>query len=177
MTSFIVTPVGSPMRTRHLGRIRRRQALPVQFCSIRVVATSLLVLVITTFLSSTTQASVHLPAKHPTSVDGTCELETKLRVSRGGGRHGRRGHGTNNNSATREGLKNSLASALATGCSKTLLAPLDTIKTIQQHYRSSGSSLSLAQTAKLVVSRPNGLRELYVSGLSGQCNAGCSFIC
>jgi hypothetical protein len=66
-------------------------------------------------------------------------------------------------SATVEGLKSSLASALAAGCSKTLLAPFDTLKTIQQNYRSSGTSLSFWQAVKLVTSRPNGIRELYVS--------------
>ncbi|KAI2495012.1 hypothetical protein MHU86_19487 [Fragilaria crotonensis] len=64
-------------------------------------------------------------------------------------------------SATVEGLKSSLASALAAGCSKTLLAPFDTLKTIQQNYRSSGTSLSFWQAVKLVTSRPNGIRELY----------------
>ena len=68
-------------------------------------------------------------------------------------------------SATVEGLKASLASALAAGCSKTLLAPFDTIKTVQQHYRSTGAALSLSEAAKLIFARPNGFLEFYVSCL------------
>lgn len=74
-------------------------------------------------------------------------------------------------SATMEGLKSSLASALAAGCSKTLLAPFDTLKTIQQNYRSqsigtataTATSLNFWQAMKLVTARPKGIRELYVS--------------
>jgi hypothetical protein len=71
---------------------------------------------------------------------------------------------TTTTSATMDGLKSSLASALAAGCSKTLLAPFDTLKTIQQHYRAaSGTSLTFWQAVKLVMERPNGIREFYVS--------------
>jgi hypothetical protein len=63
------------------------------------------------------------------------------------------------------GMKNSLASALAAGCSKIILAPLDTIKTLQQHSRSSVSAdpLSMIGAAKVILSRPKGFWELYVS--------------
>jgi hypothetical protein len=63
-----------------------------------------------------------------------------------------------------EGLKSSLASALAAGCSKTLLAPFDTLKTVQQYNRqSSGTALSFWQAVQLVVARPKGFLEFYVS--------------
>jgi len=61
-----------------------------------------------------------------------------------------------------EGLKSSLASALAAGCSKTLLAPFDTLKTVQQHYRkSSGMALSFWEAVQLVMARPKGFLEFY----------------
>ena len=70
-------------------------------------------------------------------------------------------------SATMNGIKSSAASALAAGCSKTLLAPFDTIKTMQQQAIAQSSAsgatkgLSLLQAAKLVCSRPGGFLELY----------------
>jgi len=66
-----------------------------------------------------------------------------------------------------EGLKNSLASALAAACSKIMLAPLDTLKTVQQQYHVStgapqkAAALTLKQAMDLVVSRPGGFFELY----------------
>lgn len=67
------------------------------------------------------------------------------------------------------GLKNSLASALAAASSKLLLAPLDTIKTLQQCHHVAASpgatgkaSLSLVQAAKMILERPKGIVELYV---------------
>jgi Mitochondrial carrier protein. len=64
-------------------------------------------------------------------------------------------------SATINGIKNSIASALAAGCSKTLLAPFDTIKTMQQQARNGGKSLGLVEAARLISSRPGGILELY----------------
>jgi solute carrier family 25 S-adenosylmethionine transporter 26 len=64
-----------------------------------------------------------------------------------------------------EGLKNSLASALAAAFSKTLLMPFDTIKTIQQHNLSpTGGPLGFHAACRLIMSRPRGVWELY-SGL------------
>ena len=69
------------------------------------------------------------------------------------------------------GVKNSVASALAAGCSKLILAPFDTIKTLQQHSRtttlaaaggSSSSSMTLLAAAKKIASRPKGFLEFYV---------------
>ena len=75
----------------------------------------------------------------------------------------RGGGGSANSAAWTEGLKNSLASALAAACSKTILAPFDTIKTIQQHYQtSSGKSLGFWAATQLAMSRPRGFWELYV---------------
>ena len=62
-----------------------------------------------------------------------------------------------------EGLRNSMASAMAAASSKTLLAPFDTIKTIQQQELNGGSPLSFSQAAKKICSRPQGFLELYVS--------------
>lgn len=65
-------------------------------------------------------------------------------------------------SAWQSGVKNSLASALAAASSKLLLAPLDTIKTLQQHQRLSGhASLTLLGAARQILSRPGGFSELY----------------
>lgn len=74
------------------------------------------------------------------------------------------------------GIKNSIASGLAAGCSKLILAPFDTIKTLQQHSRSftsvagtagagaaAESSLTLLQAAKSIMNRPRGFLEFYVS--------------
>ena len=68
-------------------------------------------------------------------------------------------------SAASEGFRNSLASGLAAACSKTILAPFDTIKTVQQQARQGmgGKGLSFVDAAALVVSRPKGIFELYVS--------------
>ncbi|CAJ1960121.1 unnamed protein product [Cylindrotheca closterium] len=60
------------------------------------------------------------------------------------------------------GLKNSLASSLAAASSKIILAPFDTIKTLQQHSRSTvGDPLSLIEAAQVVMKRPRGFLELY----------------
>lgn len=64
-------------------------------------------------------------------------------------------------SATINGIKSSAASALAAGCSKTLLAPFDTIKTMQQQARNGGKALSLMEAARIISSRPGGFLELY----------------
>lgn len=56
-----------------------------------------------------------------------------------------------------------MASALAAASSKLLLAPLDTIKTLQQSQRASGqATLTLVQAAKEIMKRPKGILELYV---------------
>ncbi len=62
------------------------------------------------------------------------------------------------------GFKNSLASGLAAGCSKLLLAPFDTIKTMQQAALVSGNTpLSLSTAAQEILKRPKGFLEFYVS--------------
>ncbi|KAL3944667.1 MAG: hypothetical protein SGBAC_001275 [Bacillariaceae sp.] len=66
------------------------------------------------------------------------------------------------------GVKNSLASSLAAASSKIILAPFDTIKTLQQHSRSvSTDPLSLIESARIIIQRPRGVLELY----SGICVA------
>eukprot|EP00934_Nitzschia_sp_Nitz4_P003134 Nitzschia sp. Nitz4//scaffold18_size181773//44679//45938//NITZ4_001903-RA/size181773-snap-gene-0.271-mRNA-1//-1//CDS//3329539975//3124//frame0 len=59
-------------------------------------------------------------------------------------------------------MKNSLASALAAASSKLILAPLDTIKTLQQtHMAGSHASLTLWQATQQILQRPKGVMELY----------------
>jgi hypothetical protein len=84
--------------------------------------------------------------------------------------------GFNLEAAWISGVKNSLASALAAGCSKLLLAPFDTIKTLQQHSRSAGSApLSLIEAAHVIMKRPRGFLEFYVSCREAHIN-GCSIL-
>lgn len=64
-------------------------------------------------------------------------------------------------SAVTEGLKNTLASGLAAACSKTILAPFDTIKTVQQDVMG-GTSLSFVQAVKKICGREGGVGNLYV---------------
>lgn len=76
-----------------------------------------------------------------------------------------RGDGGSGDNALLDGIKNSLASALAAACSKTILAPFDTIKTVQQHsVAADGSALKFWPAAQLITSRKGGFMELYVSG-------------
>jgi len=67
-------------------------------------------------------------------------------------------------SAVMEGMKNSLASALASCCAKTLLQPFDTIKTIQQYERTitaTSSSIGFFEASRIVMKRDGGFWELY----------------
>lgn len=57
-----------------------------------------------------------------------------------------------------EGLKNSLASALASLCAKSLLQPFDTIKSVQQHHQ--GRPLSFLAAARTITTRPGGAGPL-----------------
>lgn len=71
----------------------------------------------------------------------------------------------NNNktySAAKEGWKNSLASGLASCCVKTLLQPIDTIKTIQQHAQGE-KALDAMECIQMVLNRPGGggWKDLY----------------
>lgn len=61
------------------------------------------------------------------------------------------------------GLKNSIASGMAAACAKTLLAPFDTIKTMQQQSRNGEKALGMVEATKLIMARPGGFFELYVS--------------
>jgi len=76
----------------------------------------------------------------------------------------KRGHvscTTTASSATINGLKNSVASAFAAATAKTLLAPFDTIKTIQQQSQTGDVALTLIEAASVVMKRPKGFLELY----------------
>jgi hypothetical protein len=70
-----------------------------------------------------------------------------------------------NRNALVVGMKNFLASGCAAGCSKLILAPFDTIKTLQQHQQSSVTmnALSFVEATRSIMSRPRGVWELYVS--------------
>ena len=65
-----------------------------------------------------------------------------------------------------EGFKHSLASGLAAALSKTLLAPFDTIKTIQQQKTTTllTKNIHFFEAAREIIQRPNGILEFY-SGL------------
>lgn len=63
--------------------------------------------------------------------------------------------------ATINGIKNSIASAFAAATAKTLLAPFDTIKTIQQQSQTGEVALTLVEAASVVMKRPKGFLELY----------------
>lgn len=77
-----------------------------------------------------------------------------------------------------EGLKNTLASGMAAACSKTILAPFDTIKTVQQHVEG-GKPLGLFEAARRITNRPGGVRNLYaglgVSALGSMPSVGLYF--
>jgi len=72
-------------------------------------------------------------------------------------------------SATVDGLKNALASGLAAACSKAILQPFDTLKTVQQQTRSVGGErgLGLAEAVRKITAREGGVRNLYVSLSAG----------
>ena len=134
---------GRPTTRRRVGRGNYRHDIAV----VVLVASITMLSIVTLSSGSSVAASVLIPATIPRGGASTARVHRTDRPKQ---------------SATLEGLKNSLASALATGCSKTMLAPLDTLKTIQQHHRSAGTALTLWQAAKLAMARPNGFRELYV---------------
>ncbi|KAL7442374.1 hypothetical protein ACHAXH_006365 [Discostella pseudostelligera] len=80
--------------------------------------------------------------------------------------------------ALSEGLKSTLASGLAAACSKTILAPFDTIKTVQQHVPGH-TSLGLLEACQQITSRSGGIRNLYagltVSALGAMPSVGLYF--
>ena len=82
--------------------------------------------------------------------------EVSATIGRGGGESA----SSPSSSDAVEGLKNSLASALASVCAKSLLQPFDTIKSVQQHHE---GDLSLLSAAKMITTREGGAGfwELY----------------
>ncbi|KAL3822452.1 hypothetical protein ACHAXA_006880 [Cyclostephanos tholiformis] len=85
---------------------------------------------------------------------------------------------SSSSSALVEGLKSTLASGLAAACSKTILAPFDTIKTVQQ--ASSGTkSIGMIEAGRRIASRRGGLGNLYaglaVSALGSMPSVGLYF--
>ena len=61
-----------------------------------------------------------------------------------------------------------MSSAMAAGCVKTVLQPIDAIKTVQQYYISSaaGESLSIVEACADLLKRPGGFWNFY-AGLGG----------
>ena len=110
--------------------------------------------------------------RRPTAADSETvkiQISTLLSVStktlpRGGGGGGGGGKEEQEKEAAwKSGIKNSMASALAAASSKLLLAPLDTIKTLQQTQITTGqATLSVMQAARIILQRPKGFLELYV---------------
>ena len=78
-------------------------------------------------------------------------------ISRGGGDSSSSSPSKKSSDAI-EGLKNSLASALASLCAKSLLQPFDTIKSVQQHHQ--GQPLSFLAAARMITTRPGGAGPL-----------------
>lgn len=63
----------------------------------------------------------------------------------------RGGSSANNNaeaSAWIDGLKSGLASGMSAACVKTLLQPVDAVKTMQQYYQSTGTALSVVEACR-----------------------------
>ena len=99
---------------------------------------------------------------HGTDIlDPSKSLDERFPI-RGGGSTAATATATEN--AWVDGAKNSLASALAAAFSKTILAPFDTIKTLQQYHQSSpnAASLSLMEASRLILERPGGFLNFYV---------------
>lgn len=64
------------------------------------------------------------------------------------------------NQAWLNGLKNAAASSCAAACCKTLLQPIDAIKTVQQYHPGQGS-LSVVEAARQLLSRSGGFANFY----------------
>jgi Mitochondrial carrier protein len=116
------------------------------------------------WLSTKQQHQQHIPVaalkKKEQQSSSSTTTTSLLTIIRGGGGGG--GSDDHKDHAWMEGLKSSLASALAAACSKTILAPFDTIKTIQQHNLSpNGGALGFFPACHLIMSRPQGFWELY----------------
>eukprot|EP00565_Helicotheca_tamesis_P001044 CAMPEP_0185738896 /NCGR_PEP_ID=MMETSP1171-20130828/34122_1 /TAXON_ID=374046 /ORGANISM="Helicotheca tamensis, Strain CCMP826" /LENGTH=364 /DNA_ID=CAMNT_0028410281 /DNA_START=210 /DNA_END=1304 /DNA_ORIENTATION=- len=105
------------------------------------------------------RSTIASSTSHRISPIGSISIKT-----RGGDRSSSSPSSSSSSSAVTEGLKNSLASGLAAACSKALLAPFDTIKTVQQKYRGSGEALGFMDAVSVICKRKGGIWELY-SGL------------
>lgn len=86
---------------------------------------------------------------------------------------------SSSSSALVDGLKSTLASGLAAACAKTILAPFDTIKTVQQNVQGT-NSLGILDAIRIITARsPGGVRNLYagltVSALGSMPSVGLYF--
>lgn len=66
--------------------------------------------------------------------------------------------------AVLEGLRSGMASGMAAACAKTLLQPLDAIKTLQQFQQTQSSSqkaLSTFEAASILMKKPGGIANFY----------------
>jgi len=141
--------------------VRREKMLPVRGHQLLVI---LSLLCISLFADVVCAAGALLQRQPLTpSWSSRRRVPVPLDQIRGGGGEGEEKTG-GSSSAAAEGLKNSIASGLAAACSKTLLAPFDTIKTVQQQViqqEAGGKALSFGAAARLITSRPKGFLELY----------------
>ena len=67
-------------------------------------------------------------------------------------------------SAFLDGLRSGASSAMAAACVKTLLQPLDAVKTLQQFHKTANveqRALSTLEAARTLMSRPGGIANLY----------------
>jgi hypothetical protein len=145
---------------------------------------------------TTTATSDDTITQHPTSTSSASNTTTTITTCRsmprgGGGAAGATGatvsvppiHQTNKTtSAWVDGLKSGLSSALAAACVKTLLQPVDAVKTMQQYYQttaggggggSTKASLSVVQACHKIWAT-GGLSKFY-AGL-GVVSALVSFV-
>mmetsp|Transcript_29000 Transcript_29000/g.78485 ORF Transcript_29000/g.78485 Transcript_29000/m.78485 type:complete len:402 (+) Transcript_29000:145-1350(+) len=159
-----MNPISEWQRRHHLGSSKNatRKAAGGRFFTI---AQLMAVFAVTTILLSTPMVSSKSPSLFPQN-----NQHRRGRRSTDSSRNSDRiqfaskaTSSTKSNEAPWvSGFKNSLASGLAAGCSKLLLAPFDTIKTLQQAALSSGTtSLSLSQVAQEILKRPKGFLEFY----------------
>ena len=102
-----------------------------------------------------TQDSIDICAPASSSACAVCNPRGGAGGAGGGG-----GAGYKSTSAVVEGLKNALASGLAAACCKIILAPFDTVKTVQQQFKGR-QALTLYQAFHTVLARPGGILNLY----------------
>ena len=166
------------MKTRSIiieGHRRRHNRCPTAATTkmglgrLLMVAQLAVVLAAATLVLSTTMVSSKTPSLIPQRGRGRRVISSSSSSSNTNNNTIRHASAATSSTKSQEapwvsGFKNSLASGLAAGCSKLLLAPFDTIKTLQQASMASATtSLSLSQATREILKRSKGFLELYVS--------------